>query len=610
MDRKQTTTVSYLTRALSYSGPPEIQTRVRKHAARAIGKMGERASEAVCALKATLLTDKDRAVIAEAAMALGKMGANAQAILEEACRNEDVWTAICAIAGLGHLPSDLMHLFESVLENGEARLCHKAIDVLGTLRSHANDVKPLLKKAIRHRIPSVRGFAVEALGNHGPIETGVLEEILQDRDQFVRYQFVKTLTMKQMVVESEQTIDFLREAVLHDTEFQIRWFAVSALAIQGPTAIPTLELALENENSGITRQVIEKLAQFGVEAMESLDRALRRGNYPLIPVRALEMMGPAAVPVLERSLESDNPSVCIFAAGALIRLTQSVAAFAALKEKLASSDVSTRRKIAAQLENAGPEAISILKELVRDQTRDIRRTAAETLGTIGPEAISTLEPALHDKDVLVRYYAAKGLRRIGPEALPVLSRAITDANPDIRCTALLGLFGETVDTNMWPLLVEASCDDNPDVRARAAALLGNAGTRALHTLSDLMLDVDNTVRSRVANGFARIGYEAVPFLEKMLCDPCAEVRQAAAEGLSRMGIDSLPVLEQILLDRTSCARAEAATAMRELGILAVPALEEALKQLNGNLRDGTDRHVASTIVPVLGMIARTYLGND
>lgn len=180
---------------------------------------------------------------------------------------------------------------------------------------------------------------------------------------------------------------------------------------------------------------------------------------------------------------------------------------AALLQELTCGDDARAEAAAAQLADAGGEAIPDLLSLLDSGDADRRWWATRALAAIDhPLARAGLAQALSDADGSVRQCAALGLRdRPTGQAIPGLIAMLGENDPlsaRLAADALAALGAEAVA----PLL-QAATGGSPRARIEAA--------RALARMEDR---------------------QAVPALLALLDDPSAVVQYWAEEGLERMGL--------------------------------------------------------------------------
>ncbi len=184
-----------------------------------------------------------------------------------------------------------------------------------------------------------------------------------------------------------------------------------------------------------------------------------------------------------------------------------MADLAALLQELTCGDDARAEAAAAQLADAGVEAVPALLSLLGSEDTDHRWWATRALAAIDQlSARSGLVHALSDADASVRQCAALGLR----------SRPTAQAIPGL--VPMLG--------GSDPLLARLAADALAAVGAEAVAPL-------------LQVATSGSPRARIeaARALARMeDRQAVPALLALLDDPSAVVQYWADEGLERMGL--------------------------------------------------------------------------
>jgi hypothetical protein len=211
-----------------------------------------------------------------------------------------------------------------------------------------------------------------------------------------------------------------------------------------------------------------------------------------------------------------------------------------LRKHLESPDVDERIFAIKALQRIGPAAVPTLALALKHDTTDVLLAVAKALQAIGPAAVPALVAALKDDNAWVRQMAAEALGRIGPAAeaaVPALVAALKDDDVEVRQMAAntLGRIGAAAKAAV-PALV-AALKDNYNVGSQAMFALvriGPAAEAAVPALVAALKDDNDWVRRMAANSLAEIGPAAVPALVASLKDDDVEVRQVAANTLGRI----------------------------------------------------------------------------
>src|SRR5499426_454188 len=154
-----------------------------------------------------------------------------------------------------------------------------------------------------------------------------------------------------------------------------------------------------------------------------------------------------AVPVLNRAVETGNPSVRIEAIRALAQIQPPAPeTVATLSKAMRDTDPAVQRAAAAALGDVG--AVSVLTQALKDPDKNVRRNAVRPLrrvvirdrsSTATRAVVTALADALKDPDGAVRRAAASSLGAIGPEAvdaIPALVETTVAPDPSVRNAAI------------------------------------------------------------------------------------------------------------------------------------------------------------------------------
>ena len=241
----------------------------------------------------------------------------------------------------------------------------------------------------------------------------------------------KELGIQKAVAEQKRKAE-LAILALQNANEDTRWKAAKTLGeIGGATAIPALEVTLQDENKYVRRAAAKALGQIGEDAISALQSALKNMDEEVRweAAKALGEIGnERAVPALQDALQDENKYVRRAAAKALGQIGED--AISALQSALKNMDEEVRWEAAKALGEIGNErAVPALQDALQDENKYVRRAAAKALGQIGEDAISALQSALKNMDEEVRWEAAKALGEIGDKtSIPVLQRVLQDKN--------------------------------------------------------------------------------------------------------------------------------------------------------------------------------------
>jgi HEAT repeat protein len=252
--------VPALIKALKDRGSDSVQIAVRREAAKALGRQGPAAKEAIPALVESAKRDGDLHVRADAIRALGRIGRDA-------------------------VP-DLIKLLK---KDSDELTRADAATALGEIGKDAREGVPALVEALHERKDIVRLVVARAVGK-----------------MYVADKQLKT------------AFEALAQSATHDPSDEVRSSAVETLATVGPEAVPTLIQVLRKDSDwGARDSAAQGLGDFGKEAPEAalaLVEALRDQKVP-VRIHAAEALGKIAardkkvVNALEQALNDDDEYV-------------------------------------------------------------------------------------------------------------------------------------------------------------------------------------------------------------------------------------------------------------------------------------------------------------
>jgi HEAT repeat protein len=341
-------------------------SNVRRHAARALGKIGE--ARAVRPLTAAL-SDGHEEVRREAAQALREIG-NVVAVASfiETLHAREAHVRRFAV-------DSLMQTFR----DQESNVRRHAADAVA---DGASGVEALIA-ALRDSASTVRCGAAQVLGvirDSRAVEA--LVQAINDPDPDVREAAVRSL----IGARDRRSVEPLI-AALHDDNSEVRLHAAEGLGYIGDSrALEPLIAALRDEHEIVRREAAEALGLIrDVQAVQPLIAALADLHPEVRKAAARSLMrihDPHAVQRLIVALPNDNPKVRAHAANVLGVLGDT-------------------------------RALESLVTATRDENPAVRDSAACALVAIGDaRTIGSLIPALRDQDTHIRTLAAEVITRI------------------------------------------------------------------------------------------------------------------------------------------------------------------------------------------------------
>ena len=228
-----------------------------------------------------------------------------------------------------------------------------ALEQLRDLGPAAGEAIPVLVKTLKDQDEVARGLAAAALGSIGPTPEAIpaLVEALKDR----------VFKVRELAAIALNGIDLpppLLAAALQHQDAEVRIATVWILTILGPIAVPTIAMALKDQDTKVRQQAASKLGGMGPAAAE-------------------------AVPALIEALKDQGEEVRRSAASALGSIGPvAVEAIPALVKTLKDQDEGARRFAAFALAEIGLAAVPALVEAAKDQDAEVGRSAASALESI------------------------------------------------------------------------------------------------------------------------------------------------------------------------------------------------------------------------------------
>jgi HEAT repeat protein len=485
-----------------------------------------------------LLTERKESVRAEAAMALGRIGPDAEFAVP-----------------------DLIVL----LGNKNERIRREASLALGRIGTAASE--PLIT-ASKNSDVVIRANAVEAMG-HMSIPNDHVKSIVvkcaRDQAATVRAAAVKSLT--ELKLPDDVLVPILKENVRHEDE-RVR-LAVVNLLVERRTLLPPMASELESlltaENEKVSRHAAFLLGMSGPNAAHRLLNALpQKGSRIDQIAEALTQIGRPAVSILSAAVIAREPRL---RRGAALALGQIRPLAPGTVQKLTAGlndpDHFVRSEFLSAMGYLGSganEAVPSVRAMLRDTSPAIRVQAIQLLFKLGPRdgrLVDDLMTLLNDSDSQVEHQAIDILRSLGPLGRPALTVVIgklksSDAEVRLAAAEMIGTHGPAALAAV-PALSMMLADPGPKLRTIAAQTLGTIGTAAqpaFPRLTPLLGAEQVDIREAVAFTLGNLGIDAEvlrPHLAKALRDNNAEVRRAAMKSIQRLGSAGAIFVPDIIL---------------------------------------------------------------
>jgi HEAT repeat protein len=470
----------------------ERKEGVRAEAVMALGRIGPDAEPAIPDLT-PLLGDRNERIRREAALALGRIGAAAVDPLIAATSHADAIVRERAVEGLGHLSSPDERARRAALQcasDAAAEVRAAALKSLAKYGLAEEDILPILKDNLRHEDERVRLAAVDLLVGR------------------------RTL-LPLMAAECESLLMAEHDGVSRHAAF--------LLGRIGPDAAPRLLDGLRREGSRID-QIAEALAQIGRPVAGLLARAVgdpeprvRRGA-----ALALGQIRPLAPGAVER-----------------------------LAVGLGDPDLEVQASFLTAIGSLGPragDAVPSVRALLRSGSPDIRLRVIDVLSRSAPRddhLFDDLASLLDDADARVQTRSIETLRSLGPpgrKALTVVIRKLESPDRGVQLAAaeFIGSHGQAA-AEAVPALIPLLAAHDPERQTLAAQTLGTLGKAsqpALDPLTSLLAAEPVKVREAAVLALGSLGLDAEPIrphLARALRDKEPDVRRAAMSAIQRFG---------------------------------------------------------------------------
>lgn len=530
----------------------DASSRVRWHAARGLGLIGEDAVAAV-PLLAALLDDADPLVATQAAAAIGLI------------RADDEITPEMPAADRAAYEEAFKALAEKMTHT-DPRVRRAVLRAIAVLEPDENKLAPLVGERLADADPSVVLPALHSLADIGPEAVPVLVKALENP----RARYWASVALAEIGAAAESAVPALQAGVAAG-EPEERMQSIMALAAIGDASRPAIgEIAKALDAQETSLRFAAAFALGRLKAKEA-DAALEKAATDADPLLAAiaswararihpddKQLVTAAVEKLTAGLAGGKPAV-------------QTAAISAISDLKGSIDDATEKRLADEFVRllSSPEA-------------DVREAAAAALVREGPLAVDALEKALADPDV--RGIAMEILTAIGPvskDALDSFLTALADPDPAHRGDAAIAIAAVGPDAaDAVPALqaMLTSTDGPPGLRYAAAYALGRIGAAAKPAAADLqkLSGSDDQLLATVATwaslkiepGNTALFTAAVPLLRKALRGGEQLARLEAAVALGDIGApaaDTVPILELVSEeDPAPAVRAAAKRALEQI----------------------------------------------
>lgn len=479
-----------------------------------------------------------------------------------------------------------------------------AIDDLGERHVDAKEVVPVLTKLLADSDVQVRWRSARALGDYGPLAQDAaaeLRKLLAGDDPRIKYH--ASVALGRIGDRSDETIRALI-GVVTGSDGPERRAAVAALRALKPDPevfLPVVQRALDSDDPTVAVHALEALIEQGAAAVPFLNAALGRTETAYLACTAIAEIGPdaaATVPALVELLGKTSHSQL------------QIQALVALAN------------IGPAARPAAPQVINLL-ETSTDAT--VPAAAAYALGAVGaPNADAPLAKALTREEPFIQMAAAWALAKLHPHdeaamrrAVDKLTNGLKSDDAQIRIAAAKGLqMLQPPPEIVAPALVAIVDDPDPEVAANVVDALVSLGEAVVPRASRALQNPE--YRPFALRVLTRLGPKAegaVAALTELIPDASPDDCASIHFALAAIGPGAAPAtdaLVQGLANEDKRVRHSALYALRMIGPAARSSVPSLLKLIAGeDAFDAqaaawalasiapTDASVAAKIVPVL-----------
>jgi HEAT repeat protein len=485
-----------------------------------------------------LLKARKESVRAEAAMALGRIGPDAD-------------SAAPALIVL--------------LADKSERSRREGTRSLGRIGTGA--LAPLIA-ATEHKDAIVRAAAVESLGYlSAPDDRARRAVIASAHDSSPEVQAAAVKSLAKLPVPDDVVLPVLKENVGHE-DGQVR-LAVVNLLVERRAVLrqmaPELDALLTAKNDGVSRHAAFLLGKIGADAAPRLLAALQHDKCRIDQIaEALAQIGRPVVSSLTVSIKAPDPRVRRGAALALGQLRPLIPGTAsALAAGLEDPDPLARAAFLTAIGCLGAragESVPAVRVMLKDKSAEIRSQAIHILYQSAPRddrLLGDLMGLLDDADARVQREAIDVIRSLGPpgrKALSVIIGKLGSADPEVRLAAaeMIGSHGQAAVAAV-PALCSLLDDPAPKIRTIAVQTLGSMGKAAqpaLERVASLLGAEQVEVRqaAALALGSMELDAEVIrPHLGRALRDSKSEVRRVAMRSIQKLGPQGAIFIPDIIL---------------------------------------------------------------
>ncbi len=435
----------------------------------------------------------------------------------------------------------------ALLSNADPAIVADAAVILG--RRRATDAAPHLAALLRHEDDNVAVAAIEALGAiGGSVAVDALIEVVRLRNFFRTFPALQVLarTSDPRVVApiaeliGDDSFQFEAVRALGRTGAALAIAPIASLLV-GPgdtttrlVATALADLLARAEWSGAAksvadamRTVVEPQRDRFVHAIEGAEADERIACTQILGA----IGGSGTLEVLVRLLE--DPATAAAAIESIKRI--SILHADSLVDAIQRGDAATRIALLPIVRTA--RAAPVVRSLLVDDEPEVRARACDALARIGDvAAVPALFAALADPNPRVAHAATGAIHSLGSTETPVLATAaLKSGTPNIR-RHVLRIFAYLGCPESFDVLRAAVEDPDLRIAELAVAAIGVLeGSHVDTLLSELARRPQDTIRASAMRVAAHRGGESMgDLLVRGLVDESSWVRYYACQGLGRL----------------------------------------------------------------------------
>jgi HEAT repeat protein/tRNA A-37 threonylcarbamoyl transferase component Bud32 len=327
---------------------------------------------------------------------------------------------------------------------------------------------------------------------------------------------------------------------------------------------------LADEDSDIQGAAVDELTGLGVEAIPTLEEALRRENphVRLLATGVLKALGPEGSAALVPALVDESDEVRALAKEAVLATGEQAEPI--LREALAHDDLRVREAVVQLLGETEPRTVETKQALIRacrDESRHVREAAVAALAAGDPKS---------------------------PDVVEALQERLQDEASQVKVMAVATLIGEdTVDPSM---LIDSLEEEEEEVWQAAFEPVAELGPRATRFLAAGLNSTSLAIRRCAAERVHQLAVTAplpesganrdavVNALIGATEDEDGQTRLAVLKALVQWEIAPTPVLEKAVHDSESQIRLAALQALVRSEIAPTHVLETAIRDSEWQIR--------------------------